>query len=234
MKSGISVALMFGAAALLHAADAPREFVEVMHSEHVDFPVGGTLRMLHSTGDLTIEGWDRSDVEITTSKMIADDPSERAKATHDLDAHHLVVKREGNGLVVAANSAWYTNLHLEYTIKAPYSAHLVVNHRSGDVYVDGLLGDIDVFLREGEVVLHLPENEKYSIHARCDIGNVYSDYQGEEKQLWWLIGHRIEGGNAPSAPHKLNLRVRVGDIVILKASGNKPAEPPVPVKANGL
>ena len=54
------------AACLLLASDAPIEQVQTSHTEHMDFPSGGTLIMKKSTGDLTIEGWDGSGLEITT------------------------------------------------------------------------------------------------------------------------------------------------------------------------
>jgi hypothetical protein len=228
------IAIGFGVVSLLRAADGSRQFVEVTHTENADLPSGGTLRLPNSTGYLTVEGWDRPDVEITTVKTTADDAGEREKATHEIASHHLVVQRHGDDLVVSTNSPWYSNRDLEYRIKAPFSARLIVNHHIGNVNVDGLTGDIEVSLRDGEIIMHLPEDGHYNIHAKCDIGNVNSDYPGEEKRQWWLIGHRIENGTSPAAPHKLDLRVKVGDIVILKARGPKPLEPLVAApKANG-
>ena len=57
-----------GASSLLVADDAPIVQVQVSHTERMDFPSGGVLRMKKSTGDLTVEGWDCPDVEITTIK----------------------------------------------------------------------------------------------------------------------------------------------------------------------
>lgn len=219
--------MAIGFVSLLGAADGSRGFVEVTHTEKVDFPSGGTLRLPNSRGYLTVEGWDGPDVEITTVKTINDNAGEREKVTHQLDSHHLAVQRHGDEVVVTTNSYWYSNLDLEYRIKAPFSARLMVSHRSGNVNVDGLTGDIDISLRDGEIILHLPEDGRYDINAKCGIGNVKSDFPGDEKRLAWLIGHRIENGNSSSAPHKVNLRVKTGDIVILKTRVPKLPEPPI-------
>jgi hypothetical protein len=215
--------IAIGFVSLLSAADQSRGLVEVTHTEKVDFPSGGTLRLPNSRGFLTVEGWDGPDVEITTVKTVNDNAGEREKATHQLESHHLAVRRNGGEVVVTTNSYWYSNLDLEYRIKAPFSTRLIVSHRSGNVNVDGLTADIDISLRDGEIILHLPEDGRYDINAKSGIGNVTSDFPGDEKRLGWLFGHRIE--NVNSAPHKLNLRVKTGDIVILKTRVPKPAEP---------
>jgi hypothetical protein len=208
------IAITLGAASLLTAGDAAREFVEVTHTERVDFPSGGTLRLPNSSGLLTIEAWDQADIEVTTVRTIHNDAAEREKATHELDAHHLAAKRDGNDVVVTANAPWFSDL--EYRIKAPASARLMVHHRSGNVNVDGLASDIDISLSDGQILLHVPEYGHYDINARTGIGHVDSDFQGDEKRANWLFGHRIDNGNAPGAQHKLNLRVKAGDILILK------------------
>jgi len=53
---------------LLRAYDETKSKAQVTKTERVDFPPGGTLRLNSSIGELTIQGWDRPDVEITTIK----------------------------------------------------------------------------------------------------------------------------------------------------------------------
>jgi hypothetical protein len=75
-----------------------------------------------------------------------------------------------------------------------------------------------VNLAQGEILLHLPEEEKYSIHAKSDFGNVNSDFSPDfygGKRTGWFLGHRGIDNNS-AAPHKLDLKVGFGDIVILK------------------
>lgn len=236
MMMRISMLIGFGAGCLLLADDAPKQKVQVSKTVRMDFPSGGALRLTHSVGTLTVEAWDRSDVEITTIKSTKGTytTSEREKATQELDKVRVTAERRGDELVITTDfphggafppyPLGETNFDLEYRIKAPSTARLVAKHGVGEVNVDGLVSDIQVKLVEGEILLHLPEEGRYKINAECTIGNVNSDYPGQEKRRFWLIGHRILNENSPAA-HTLNLRVGFGDIVILKTRVPKPAEP---------
>jgi hypothetical protein len=228
-----------GTGCLLLAADEPRQKVQVSKTEHMDFPPGGTLRLTNSVGTLTVEAWDRPDVEITTIKSSknAYTTSEHEKATQELDKIHVAAERRGDELVVTTDFPRHgtfppyplgeTNFDLEYRIRVPSAARLIADHGVGEVNVDGLVGDIQVTLFQGEILLHLPEEGRYSINAKCKIGNVNSDFPGQEKRRFWLIGHRVVYENSPST-HTLNLRVGYGDIVILKTRVPKPPGPLTP------
>lgn len=231
----IVVALGLGAGCLL-AADEPKEKVEVSKTERIDFPSGGTLRLENSIGVLTVEGWDRPELEMTTikSSKVAYQAGEREKATHDLDRVHVVAERHGDELVITTDFPRHrvflpnpvggaTNFDLEYRIKVPSTARLIVHHDVGEVNVDNLTGNIDVTLLQGEIMLHLPEAGKYAINARSDFGNVMSDFPGEEKRRRWPVGHRILNQDSGSA-HTLNLKVGYGDVIVLRT--RVPKEPP--------
>ena len=254
----LATAVALGTGYLLSAADAPslaaaaKHKLEVSKTQRVDFPSGGTLRFRNSVGVLTVEAWDRPDVEITTIKaMKADvDARDRDKATHDLDRVTVATELHGNELVVATSfpahrpfGIFYplsgqTNFDLEYRIKAPANARVIADHTLGQVNIDGLTGDIQVNLAQGEILLHLPEDGKYSIHAKSDFGNVNSDFS-DEKRTGWLLGHRSVDESS-GAPHKLDLTVGFGDIVILKINIPKASEatpsgpPPSTPKTGGL
>jgi hypothetical protein len=196
--------LVLPTAGLLSGAD---------QTQRVDFPAGGTLRVTKSTGVLTVEAWDRPDVEIATTKSA--------------NGARVAAERRGDELVVTTDSPRqrvFSGSDLEYRIKAPSSARIVVAHDVGEVNIDGLAGDIQVTLHQGEIMLHLPEEGRYNINAKSEFGNVNCDFPGEEKRRWWLLGHRIETEN-PQSAHKLNLRVVFGDIVILKTRVPKPPGP---------
>ncbi len=236
----------FGTACLLFAADEPRQKVQVSKTERADFPSGGTLRLTNSVGVLTVEAWDRPDVEITTIKStkVAYDAAEREKATQELDKVRVKAERRGDELVITTDflrggafppyPLGETNFGLEYRIKAPSTARLIAEHGVGEVNVDGFVGDIQVTLLQGEILLHLPEDGRYSMNAKSNVGNVYSDFPGREKRRFWLIGHRILNENSP-ATHTLNLRVGCGDIVILKTRVPKLPEPLTPApKPDGV
>jgi hypothetical protein len=244
----ILAVLGFGTTCLLLAAGEPRQKVQISNTEHVDFPSGGTLRLTNSIGVLTVEAWDRPDVEITTIKStkVAYEASERDKAMHELDRVRVEAERHGDELVITTEFPRHrafppsnplaagTNFDLEYRIKAPSNARLIADHDVGEVNIDGLVGDLQVTLLQGEMMLHLPEEGQYNINAKSDFGNVNSDFPGLEKRRLWLVGHRTEHENSPAA-HKLNLRVGFGDIVILKTRVPKPPDPLTPApKQDGL
>jgi len=130
------------AACLLPGYDEARQKAHVSKTEKVDFPANGTLRLQNSTGELTIEGWDQPGVEITTTRTSKEEylAGDRAKATQDLDRVRVSAKRDGEELVVTTEYPrhrafpWVTpfqtvtNFDLEYVIKVPRSAKLIVKH----------------------------------------------------------------------------------------------------------
>jgi hypothetical protein len=198
-------------------ADEPQPKPEASKTQRLDFPSGGTLRLEKSIGTLTIEGWDRPDMEITTTapKSVA-----------------ISAERRGNEVVVDTKYPkpaiprnpfiGGSNFTVEYTIMVPSSAKLVVHHQVGQVNADGLSGDVDATLMQGEILLHLPQDGRYVINANVDYGTVNSDFPGTERHRGWFLGHRFISQAA--APHKLNLHVLSGDIVLLKIQ--EPKEPP--------
>ena len=180
--------------------------VQVSKTERVDFPSGGTLRFKNSVGVLTVTAWDRPEVEMTTIKSTKTeiDTRDRDKAAHQLDRVKVATERHGDELIIATSFPGHrpfglpyplsgqTNFDLEYQINAPANARIIADHTLGEVNIDGLVGDIQVTLAHGEIMLHLPEDEKYAIHAKSSFGTVNSDFPGEVKRRWWLVGHRVE------------------------------------------
>jgi hypothetical protein len=230
MTIRVLAAIGFGTSYLLPAADAPMQKAQVRKTERLDFPAGGTLRLTRSTGVLTVEAWDRPDVEITTIKSTKAeyDTREREKATRDLDKVRVAAERHGDELVITTDfprHRAYSRFDLEYRIKAPATARLIADHDVGDVNIDGLAGDIQVSLLQGEILLHLPEEGRYNINAKSHFGDVNSDFPGPEKRRWWLLGH-LSVNEDSQAAHKLNLRVEFGDIVILKTRVPVASGPP--------
>jgi hypothetical protein len=247
MTMRILAVIAFGAACLMFGADEPKQKVQVSKTERMDFPSGGTIRLMNSIGVLTVEAWDRPDVEITTTKSTQGEyeARDREKASHSLDNVSIATERRGDELVITTTFPRYrtfplsyplagdANLDVEYRIKAPSAARLIANHKVGEVNVDGLVGDINVTVLQGQIMLHLPEEGRYDIHAKSDCGNVNSDFPGQKKRTWWL-SQRAASEDSPAAP-KLNLKVVFGDIVILKTRVPKPPESLIPApKADGL
>ena len=52
----------------------------------------------------------------------------------------------------------------------------LAKYRSRDVNIDGVVSDIQVNVAQGQILLHLPEEQKYDIYAKSEFGSVNSDF----------------------------------------------------------
>jgi hypothetical protein len=224
-----------GASSLLIADDAPIVQVQVSHTERMDFPSGGVLRMKNSTGDLTVEGWDRPDVEITTVKSTKSyHPKDRGSAEKSLDRIRLVPERKGDELAITTEFPKHAMLarlflgvsefELRYRIKVPRNARLIIEHDSGNLYIDDVAGDVHATNGIGQITLHLPQNGHYAFDAKSDLGAVDSDFPGPEQGKLFHLGHAYISPQPPTGAQKLYARIGYGDITILKI--RQPAPPP--------
>jgi hypothetical protein len=220
----------------LLAEEAADQYARTAKTEHMDFPAGGLLRVNHSIGDLTIEGWDQPGIEITTTKTTKEEvePQDRQKGVQELDQVRLAPEQKGNVLTLTEMYPRYgrflffpgnTRFYLETHISVPRNARLEIRG-SGDLYIHGITGAIDADLSHGTMVLRMPENGHYAIDAGSKFGTVNSDFPGKENRRAWLVGHEFNGA-ANSAAQKLHLRAGYGDVIILKI---RQPEYPAPVK----
>ncbi len=231
---------MCGLSCLAATKDAPKDQIkqriQVTNTQRVDFQAGGTVRLKNSTGELTIEAWDQPAVEITTTKSTKADyaPSEREKANHELDRVRVTAERKGAELVITTDFpkqgappfspfGGATKFDLDYHIKVPRDAALVVDHNIGEIHVDGVTGDVHATALQGLIFLHLPEQAQYTIDAKSGIGSVKSDFEGTTTRRL-LFGDQFVESNGS---HKLYLRVRFGDIIIFKT---EQPQTPAPAK----
>ena len=230
-----TVSIAMGASGLLIADDAPIEQVQVTHTEHVEFPSGGVLHLIKSTGDLTVESWDRPDVEITTIKSTSSyHPRDRTAAAKTLDRIRLVTERHGDELTITTEFPKHnlllrpllgvSDFEMQYRIKVPRNARLIVEHDSGNVYVDDVAGEVHVKNGMGQIIFHLPENGHYAFDTKCDFGAIQSDFPGPERG--GLIDRAFVTQAPPAGAQKLYAHMGVGDITILKI--RQPA-PPAPI-----
>jgi hypothetical protein len=217
-------------ACLLLGDDDARQKVQVSKTEKMDFPANGTLRLQNSTGDVTIEGWDQPGVEITTTKSSKEEypAKDRDKATKELDRVQVSAKLNGNELVITTQYPRHrafpyvtplqtvTNFDLDYVIKVPRTAKLIVKHDDGEVHVDDVTGNIQATARQGLIELRLVSEMPPAIDAKSYVGAVNSDFAGKETLQPLHFGHKFEERTS-TAPQTLHLRIGYGDIVILKA-----------------
>jgi len=181
---------MLAVPCLLAAADAnPR--LETTATQRIDFPASGELELKHLSGETTIEGWDQPAVEITSVKYtpVEYTGADRDKAAKLIQQIHVHAARNGDRVVVETSApkisrflllTFGVRVDVDYHIKVPKSARLVVEHRSGEVHIWDVTGDIRAGVREGLITLMLPANDGYDIDASATIGDVYSDFPGGE------------------------------------------------------
>lgn len=233
-----------------------KQVVEAKKTETVSLPTGGVIHFVHPIGDLNIEGWDNPNIEITTIKSTADlyAESDAPSVKAEMQKVALKTERKGNDVVITTDFPRYfgfavfgvhgypllgygnrTRFNLEYHISVPRAAKLLIDHAVGAVNVDDVTGDIEAHVKQGEIMLRLPEGAKYNIDAKSTYGNVNSDFPGELHRHW--IGQAALA-NPPGAAQKLKLRMGYGDIVLLAIHVPKyPASTPdksVPAGRSGL
>jgi hypothetical protein len=244
LRPGITGIAGLSFCCLLHATGHPEhtgaaQKVAVTKTEHADFPAGGTLHLKNSVGDLTIEGWDEPGMEITTikSSKVAVEGMEKDKAVKLLDSVKITTERKGDEVIVstafpkhgkiARPFQGFTDFDLEYVIKVPRAAKVTVEHTMGEVHIDEIGGEIHAIDGMGLIGVRVPDGQ-YAIDAMTKIGAVNSDFPGTEQSRKW-IGQTFLG-DAKTAPQKLFLRIKYGDIIVMRM--HQPA-PPSPGTASG-
>jgi hypothetical protein len=211
---------------LLSAASDSGQIVQSSHTERMDLGPSGTLRLQHSTGELTIGGWNESAVEITTVKATADlfTESERERANRKLDTVRITSERRGADVVIATALAGHhiplfprnaDGVLVSYYIKVPRNAHLMVDHDEGEVHLEDLAGDIQASVHRGMITVRLHPDAQFEIDAKTKWGGIVSDFPGSSHHRVWRIGNEFSE-SAVAGKFKLHFRAGYGDILILK------------------
>jgi hypothetical protein len=226
-----------GMGCVLLAENRVPEKVQVSNTERSDFPPGGTLHLRNSIGELTIEGWDQPGLEINTikSSKYAMEGQERDKANKILDNVKITTERKGDEVTVSTSFPEHgkfarlfvgrTDFDLEYRIKVPRNARLVIDHDIGEIHIDNVGGEIHATDYMGEITVRVPDGQ-YAIDAISKLGAVESDFPGNERGTKFF-GHTFLE-SAPTPVQKMFLRIRYGDIIILKMHQPPPPAPGVP------
>jgi len=198
--------------------------VEVVHTERVSFAPGGVIHVSHSFGSVTVEGWDRPEVEITVVKSRGRyyEPEQREQAARGLERVRIVAERQSDSELTISTVAprkrfpflWggKGGVKAEYVIHAPHDSRLVIQHGAGYVMVSNMTGDVEATSHSGDILLMLPDSGTYSIDARSKLGTVSSDFAGDAHRRY-LVGSRFASATA-SASHRIYLRTRLGGITI--------------------
>jgi hypothetical protein len=213
----------------LLADDRAKEMLSATHTERLNVPSTGVVRLENSFGEVDIDGWDRPEVEVTvvrsTERLYG--AKEHTEAQRRLDSVQITAKQNGNDVVISTvypprNSFVHplsrrSDIEISYHIKAPRTSKLIVDHNSGGVNVSDISGDIHATVINGQITLTLAGDRQYAIDAQSKLGDVYSDFEGRDRRRR-IIGEEFSSPSATPAA-SLYLRARVGDIVITKLHG---------------
>jgi hypothetical protein len=205
-------------------ASAPERPLRVVTTDQADFH-GGTIRLDNTYGQVSIESWDEPRVEVTVTRTAfrQESPKDQEAGKTYLNRIKVSVKQNGNDVEITTEfpgrnrlvrSIWgLGDFNLDYRVKAPRDAKLAIRHGVGDVVIEGMAGDIDASVKSGDLILQLPDPEKYAIDAQCKLGKVYTDFEGAYRSPLWM-GQKFAGGSG----HAVHLRVGVGGISIQRLS----------------
>ena len=192
-------AIALAATAVALEARPKLEPVQAVDTEHTIFSSGGVVELKDSAGDLRVEGWDRTEVELIVTKSAIE------HVPGDIDRIIVELERPAaDRLVIITKQPLPrgADVQLSYTIRIPRRTGLVIGHQRGNVRVRDVTGDMRVTNRSGRIELSLPRNESYAIDAKAKSGRVASDQALQQS------------ASTPLAPLRLTLRVGTGNITL--------------------
>lgn len=205
-------------------AFAGRERVEVVTTDHADIAPNGLVRIEGATGELNIVAWDKPSVEVTADRYAFEEAKDKDKTTAKLKRIDVMKMVSGAGELTITTMKHETGIHIDYQIMVPREARLIIRHHVGDVVVNDVGGDIDARTGAGDIVVQLPEMERYAVNAKTRFGGIYSDFN-EARHTY--VGQRlvedISRTDAKGPSHRIDLHVDVGGISIQKREGPLPA-----------
>jgi hypothetical protein len=193
------------------------EFSQVSHYRVRLFSMG-TLTVETRTGDITITGWDDPHVVIRARKVVRAGSAKKAQPLYQ----HIKVRLEGADTQVRLRTIYpprrpwrpfrdESKLTVNFHIRMPYDASLVLHTVDGDVTIHGLTGNQRIIVNYGDVEDDL--SSAYivrSLYAHTLLGTIQSDLNGTDgsgfgqKTLFWN----------PYGKQTVTIYVRMGGVFI--------------------
>jgi hypothetical protein len=214
-----------------------KKLVQITSTQSVPFQPGGTIHVDRSFGEAWVEGWDRPEVELTVTKSPDElyGAKEQDRAGKAAENVKVTAERKSDSeleisTTVSHFSRWrhpfgpMGGVAMVYRIRVPRTSKLVIHHDNGEVLVSGVTGDIEATGNAGDIVLLLPETEKYSIDAKNKFGSLTCDFEGAFRHS--LMGNEY-ALTAPAPAHRIYLRLDRGGIEIKGSPAQ--AQPPTTV-----
>jgi hypothetical protein len=195
--------------------------MEVVTTDRADLTPGALIHVENSSGELNITGWDQPTIEIVATRYTFREGTAREKErTADQLKRIQVVKTVANNgeLTITTSGKRARGINVDYQIMVPRNARLAIRHRTGDVVIMNVDGDINATAHIGDIHVQLSQPRHEIIDAKCRIGGIYSDFNSAGHRAWF--GSKLIQ-DAPTADAKapsqhVDLRVGTGGITILK------------------
>ena len=193
------------------------EFSQTSHFSAQIFPRGMVV-VDTRVGDVTVEGWKESRVEIEAEKVVR--AGSEKKATQRFQRIKIELNTNGEQVrlrsVFPPRRPWRlfrgaTRLSVNYRIRMPSQASLVLRCTDGDVQIRGIDGRQEIRVGYGSVEINLPSLWRLrSLNASTFLGYVQSNLHGEEGAGF---GRRVEFWN-PQGEQEVSVRVRFGGVYV--------------------
>ena len=178
----------------------------------------GLLTIDTRMGDIHIEGWDEPRLEIEAEKVVRSKSEKTAKPLYE----RITVVLEGQDKRVLLRTLYpprrmwrpfrgESQLSVNYRIKMPFDANLVLKCVDGDVWIRGVEGKEQLLVNYGDVEIDIPSRDRLrSLRAHTWLGYVQSDLHGESNAGF---GPRISYWN-PSGAQDIYVKVRMGGVFV--------------------
>ncbi len=209
--------------ALLWAIHAPAladEFTQVSnHSIHL---VRGTVVIDTRVGDILIEGWDKRFVEVQAEKVVRAGSEKKAQPL--FKRIHVKLSTDDEERIVYLKTQYpsrrpwrpfkgESKLTVNYRIKMPSDAGLILHCVDGDVRIRGITGNQELKVNYGNVEINVPSVwDLKSLQAHTWLGYVQSDLSAMTQNDAG-IGRNVSFYNAQGS-QEIQIRVRMGGVFV--------------------
>lgn len=204
---------------LLPSVARADEFSQLSHYS-VQMFARGTVVVDTRIGDLTVEGWDQGRVEIEAEKVVRAKSEAKAQGLYDQIKIELRDNDEEVRLrvIFPPRRPWRlfrgaTKLSVNFRMRMPAEASLVVKCVDGDLRIRGVAGRQEVRVNYGNVEISVPSLwHLRSLNARAWLGYAQSDLHGEDSAGF---GRKISFWN-PQGEQDISVQVRFGGVYIYR------------------
>lgn len=181
---------------------------------------GGVLIVDTRVGDIHVSGWDEPRVEIDAEKLVRAGDERGAQPLFD----RIKVILEGRDKQVRVSTAYpsrklwrpfrgESKLTVNFDIKMPYDASLLLRCVDGDVRVEGISANERLRVNYGDVEVDVPSVwDLRSLYAHTWLGYVQSDLHGTQ-QDGTGVKQKIAFWN-PNGKQEVAVHVRMGGVFI--------------------